>query len=262
MYHSITFQKCSNGVVVSSKNTWDDWHLAPSSRPVFSPPAQKTRFLDIPGADGFLDMSDALTGYPIYDNRQGSFEFIVINESDGLSAPGTDYGLWHQRYTEIMEFLHGKELRAILEDDDGYFYEGRFAVNQWASEEERSKITIDYNVKPYKYSVQTSLERVPSRFNNVSINSSDAWTPITINPSDIGVAPTCPIIKIESATSVIDDNISGLLFKYDNETDYEKRSLMVGDHKIYDVVLHGESQHTLYFKGTGTVSIEFREGRL
>ena len=66
MYHSITF---------GSKNTWEDWHLVPTSRPLFLPPKQKKSITDIPGGDGVLDMSEALTGYPVFNNREGSFEF-------------------------------------------------------------------------------------------------------------------------------------------------------------------------------------------
>ena len=48
MYHSITF---------GEKNTWDDWHLIPSSRPVFNPPVFREKFIDIPGVSGLLDLS-------------------------------------------------------------------------------------------------------------------------------------------------------------------------------------------------------------
>lgn len=65
MYHSVFF---------GGKNTWDDWHIVPSSRPVIKPPTKKTNYLDIPGADGNLDLSEALTGYPVYNNREGSIE--------------------------------------------------------------------------------------------------------------------------------------------------------------------------------------------
>ena len=66
LYHSITF---------GDKNTWDDWRLVPASRPLFNPPAQKVKTLDIPGGDGVIDLSQALTGYPVYQNRTGSIEF-------------------------------------------------------------------------------------------------------------------------------------------------------------------------------------------
>lgn len=115
MYHSITF---------GDKNTWDDWRLVPASRPLFNPPAQKVKTLDIPGGDGVIDLSQALTGYPVYQNRTGSIEFIVMN----------DFKPWHMAYSDIMDYLHGQTMRAILEDDPEYFYEGRFTVNAWKSE--------------------------------------------------------------------------------------------------------------------------------
>ena len=71
MYHSITF---------GDKNTWDNWHIVPTSRPVFNPPKQKTKFLEIEGGNSLIDLSEALTGYPLYDNREGSFEFVVMND--------------------------------------------------------------------------------------------------------------------------------------------------------------------------------------
>ena len=76
MYHSIT---------IGGKNTWDDWRLVPASRPVFNPPAQKVKTLEIPGGDGVIDLSQSLTGYPVYQNRTGSIEFIVMNDFKPLA---------------------------------------------------------------------------------------------------------------------------------------------------------------------------------
>ena len=78
MYHSVTF---------GDKNTWDDWRLVPASRPVFNPPAQKVKTLEIPGGDGVIDLSQSLTGYPVYQNRTGSIEFIVMNDFSQGSSP-------------------------------------------------------------------------------------------------------------------------------------------------------------------------------
>ena len=107
----------------------------PASRPLFNPPAQKVKTLDIPGGDGVIDLSQALTGYPVYQNRTGSIEFIVMN----------DFKPWHMAYSDIMDYLHGQTMRAILEDDPEYFYEGRFTVNAWKSEKDWSRLVIDYD---------------------------------------------------------------------------------------------------------------------
>ena len=104
MYHSIT---------IGDKNTWDDWHLIPASRPLFNPPPVKTNYIDIPARDGNMDLTEVLTGKPVYNNRTGSWTFYVEN----------GFKDWTVLYSEIMVYLHGREFRAVLEDDPGYYYE-------------------------------------------------------------------------------------------------------------------------------------------
>ncbi|MBE6724980.1 MAG: hypothetical protein E7576_07270 [Ruminococcaceae bacterium] len=140
MYHSITF---------GNKNTYSDWHLVPSSRPVVDPPKPKTQYVDIPGADGSIDLTESLAGRPVFSDRQGSFEFIVLND---FNLDNYSYD-WNSVYTAVLSYLHGKRMRMVLEDDPTYFYEGRFSVNGWKSDANNSKITIDYVVGPYKYPV-------------------------------------------------------------------------------------------------------------
>lgn len=138
MYHSVNF---------GDKNTYDDWKLVPDSRPVVVPPEPKFIFDEIPGASGSLDLSSTLTGFVSYQDRTGSFDFIVLN----------DYGEWHERYSEIMGYLHGKRMRMSLEDDPNYFYIGRFSVSSWDSGENWSTISIDYHLDPFKYSASENV---------------------------------------------------------------------------------------------------------
>lgn len=130
-YHSIN---------IGDKNTWDDWHIVPSSRPLIAAPKVKTSFVSLPGGDGGLDLTEVLAGRPTYERRTGSWEFIVMN----------DYGDWASRYSEIMAYLQGKEYSIIFDDDPEYYYRGRLAVNEWRSEAYWSRIVINYNVDPYK----------------------------------------------------------------------------------------------------------------
>ena len=88
MIQSITFFKSPDDILkshdkntkVDCKNTWDDWHILAESRPVFAPPEPKTNYIDVPGGNGSLDLSEALTRYPTYINRTGTFKFKVMND--------------------------------------------------------------------------------------------------------------------------------------------------------------------------------------
>lgn len=253
MYHSITF---------GEKNTWDDWRLVPSSRPVFNPPAQKVKTLDIPGGDGVIDLSQALTGYPVYQNRTGSIEFIVMN----------GFKPWHMAYSDIMDYLHGQTMRAVLEDDPEYFYEGRFTVNAWKSEKDWSRITIDYSVGPYKWSVLSSLDDWlwdPFNFQNGIIRTAlfkdiAVTTDVKSRKLDaalFGRAPVCPRFGVSSTAG------RGVYVRFVNPQlgiDISKL-LPDGTIQIPEFVFFGTQDTTIYLwcdSGTGTVSIDFRQGRL
>lgn len=250
MIQSITF---------GDKNTWDDWKILPTERPVFAPPKPKTTYIDIPGGNGALDLSESLTGYPIYENRTGSFTFRVMN----------DYVEWHERYTEIMEYLHGRSMNAILADDPNYFYKGRFTVDSWASGDTWSQITIGYTVDPYKWSVLSSVDPwlwdpfnfsngviLEETFSSIKIDSPNGWTASTFDANMFGRAPISPTFNVSDS--------NGLMVRFINtylgidETVY----LIDGKNTIPDFVFYGQSSYTLMFKGVGTVSIEFRVGRL
>ncbi len=144
MYHSLLIGRniiaSEDGKSPSYINTWSDWHLIPATRPLVAPPSPKLSMIEIPGADGTLDLTESLTGRALFGDRTGSWEFFVEN----------GYKSWSSLYSEIMSYLHGKRLEVVLEDDAAYWYEGRLSVNQWRSDPYHSKIVIDYTLGPYK----------------------------------------------------------------------------------------------------------------
>ena len=113
MYHSI---------VISGKDTFKEWGLVPTSRPVINPPAVKTTYVDVPAMDGGLDYTDVLLGRPAYGYREGSWEFAVRSRRS-----------WSEVYTSVMNYLHGVKHSIVLEDDPDYYYTGRLTVNAWKS---------------------------------------------------------------------------------------------------------------------------------
>ena len=142
MYHSITFRDGNK-----KYNTWDDWRLIPSSRPTMVQPTPVFKYVEIPGRDGSLDTTDYLIGRPTYSDRKGSFEFYVSN--DGVS--------WTSRRMEIASILTGKKMKMILEDEPQYYYYGRIFFKDWKSDANFSKVTIEYQVEPYRYQLDGTI---------------------------------------------------------------------------------------------------------
>lgn len=140
-------------------NTWDDFRLIPTSRPVITPPTAKTSTVSIPGGNGELDVSFALTNSPLFDNRTGTLEFIVDPDSDKN---------WVEIYEELMHYLGGYYRYMTLEDDPYYAYEGKFMVNSWTSDSNYSTIAIDYDIKPYKRNLllsDPSYKKISTNYN-------------------------------------------------------------------------------------------------
>ena len=241
MYHSVTF---------GDKNTWDDWHLIPESRPVLLPPDMKTTYVDIPGTDGHADFSEALTGAMMYKNRTGSLKFFVEN----------GFKDWAILYSEIMNYLHGQQMKVYLEDDPSFYYEGRFNVNTWKSEEHRSEIYIDYDIYPYKIDIQSSSDEwlwdpfnfeigVIREYSNVRVNGS-----LVVN--FIGSRrPYIPTFKV-----ILDDSSVPISLSWTGLPS-KTYGLNNGDNRFPDIKIKN-NETVMTFTGQGIISIDYRGGSL
>lgn len=177
MYHSIYFEEDishsyvpsreeaenpDNPITPSNYDIWrkekfntidlfERWQLVSTTRPVIPPPGLKFVFEDLPGSDGGIDYTDTLTGYPLFNNITGTWTFYVLNQYDEYD--------WMAVYTEVKRYLHGQHKRVFLEDDPEHYYVGRFAVSGWSSSDKfMSQISIQYNLEPYRYCINTSDE--------------------------------------------------------------------------------------------------------
>lgn len=208
MYHSIDFFYIDplTNEGGSKVNTWDDWGLVGSSRPTIAPPKPVTNLIKIVGATKFYNASEILTGYPTYESRTGSIEFIVLNEWNKPDAKR-----WIDIYNEVCEYLHGHELCCVLEDEPDYYYSGVFSVNEFKSGEYNSNIVIDYELQPYKYNRDESNKGwiwdtmnfetgilTESQFAELPVTYTEPlirdWTGI------VSTAPVVPTILIKSWT--------------------------------------------------------------
>ena len=145
MVHAITFTDPATG---TSWNTRDDWGLALQTQPTFSLPEQKTRYLDMPGGNGVIDLSAAITGYPVYGNRQGSFTFAVKDNQSG----------WQSLIHQLAGILHGQYVRIALDDDPGWYCEGRVALEIGECSRQHATVVISYNVGPYAWAITATNE--------------------------------------------------------------------------------------------------------
>lgn len=145
MIHAMTFTDARSG---RSWNTRDDWGLALQTQPTFSMPPVKTKTLDGPAMGGVIDLTTAITGYPVMGQREGSFQF----------AAKARQAEWQTLISTLAGILHGQTLRVILDDDPGWYYEGRFALNRGECSPRHAIVTIDYSVGPYAWARESTAE--------------------------------------------------------------------------------------------------------
>ena len=240
-YHSITF---------GDKNTWDDWHLIPTSRPFVPPPSPDINEVSIPGMNGVIDLTELLTGYTTFGNRSGSFQFYVMDEY---------WPNWQTAYSTIMAYLNGKHMTMILDDDPGYFYDGRFTVSQWNSGKNVSSITITFSVHPYKQSLISSdepwewdpfsfVDGVIRQYGEIEVTDSYVLT-MNCDPE-----PSIPVFIV---SDMVGDTFE-VEHAYNGETNVY--TLEEGDNVFPDLKLL-EGVNTLIFTGSAKVTVRYRGGR-
>ena len=252
--HSISFgeimtdSSIGNTVFGVLANTWEDWHLIPSSRPAIVHPSIVTKYIDIPGSDGQLDLSEYLTGKVNYGTRNGSLSFAVDNYHED----------WETIRQKMANFLHGKKIKMKLEDDQKYFYQGRFTVGNWESGSDHSSISISYVLDPYKYEIQLTGSDHPVLWDPFNFETdydySVLYPNVTVNGNtksfniysyDYGFIPTATWVSGSVTVS-----FGGITETLSNS------------HRTADLGKSSYGMNILSITGIGSVKINWRGGSL
>lgn len=139
------------GISFGNIHSYYDLNLILSGSEI--PPAKpKTNYVDIPGGDGSIDLTEA-TGEVKFHDRECKFTF-TMNPSDDLSDVA-----FEEKKTEVSNALNGREFKITLDKDDGFYYLGRCEVGEYLSNKRLRQIVVTAKVKPYKFKQKvTSLE--------------------------------------------------------------------------------------------------------
>lgn len=164
-------------------HTWKDWDLVPLSAPFVAPAAPKESSIEIPGANGTIDTSNDLTGWPLYSNRTGSWAFYcaeyfsyedLLDSSDQAILDNYDNPIlasvpmsWSDKYTQIANAIHGKYVAVVLDDDPDYFWYGRVKITQWANSNDDKTpngFSLDYDLYPFKFRANSKYRKMDGTY--------------------------------------------------------------------------------------------------
>lgn len=231
------------GVTFNGHHSFNYYHLLPTAAPTIAPPVVKTFYVDIPGADGSLDLTEVLTGFPTYGDRKGEFNFLIYADRDE----------WYSIYNNIVYDLNGKQADVILDEDSDYFYRGRLTVDAPEFEKAKGEIKITGTFAAEKYVIgeHSGIDWLwnPFDFENgiareyYKINVRNTKTVTLIGSSLI----VCPKFTVESGylSVMVDGNT------------YQ---LHTGDNFLLEVLLGQDEEKDVTFIGKGVVTITYRVG--
>lgn len=210
----------NNGVKFGDKHSIEDWDLLMTGKSI--PDAEpKTIEVDIPGSDGVLDLTE-WTGEVLYNNRTLTFTFDIFD------SPSNWWTLKHQ----ISNYLHGKKLKIILDQDKGHYYYGRCKVTDFSNETTIAHLTIECNCEPYIYK------------NEITEKTITGTGTLTLPNAKKRVMP-----KITSTGSM--------------QFTFEGKSFVVnGTLQSPDIILKEGNNILEVTSGTGTLTVTYQEAEL
>lgn len=194
-----------------------------------SPAKPKTTYVDIPGADGSIDLTEA-HGDVRFSDRTHKFT-LTMNPMGDLSESA-----WEAKKTALCNALNGRACRITLDKDPDYYWIGRLTVDSFKSSKRVRQFAISARVKPYKFKQTETV---------VTFNLTEAEKTVLLQNSR---KPVVPVITCTDDNTVI-------VFK-GNTFNFGK-----GSHKALDIRFT-EGNNEVTISGTGQVTFAYQEGDL
>lgn len=228
-------------------HTLEDWDLALGNNNYIGDPEMETTYISVPGRDGLIDASEAISGRRVYKQRELSFELGGVRSR--LS--------WDGVISSFRNNINGRICRLTVDNDKGYFWRGRVYVQGFDRFRELGKFTLAVPcAEPYKYSVTSSAEPW-------------LWDPFNFETDYITYIGSITIVGSTNVTiphgnmlvmpEIVATNVIGTLTVDFNGITY---TLASGTNKIPSIMVGGESDVTLTFSGNAEVQIVYRSGSL
>lgn len=188
-------------------------------------PEQKRSNVSIPGHNGVLDTTYALTNAPLFDNRPLKYgfkayaQYVDINELN----------------EKLVNAFHGREVKVATSWNPGYYFTGNCQVELKYSSAVLIDVTIKIDADPFMYEKnETSLTISVAGTKTQAIANGTEW----ITPS-------------VSANANMTVKIHG-----------KSVSVKANTNTKYNDIYFKSGSNSLEVSGSGSVTFTFRRGRL
>ena len=212
------------GILFDTFHSFDNFALILTSKTI-GQPVVKTEYVEVLGADGQLDLTEAF-GEVKYLNRKLTFVFSIFEDANE----------WAAAYSRVLNNLHGKKMKIVLDDDPNFYYIGRVNVSDYISAKRIGNITIEVDAEPYKYKQILTI-----------VTNTVSGT-LTVNYPNLRKS-VVPKFVTNSQVQIV----------YNNGNSYTISGS--GTHVIPNIIFK-QGINTLTFNGNATVTVQYQEGDL
>lgn len=195
-----------------------------------SAPVYQSNMVEVPGRDGSLDLSTALTdGEPRYQSRTLTATFET---SEGTRLERKE------RLDTMLNWLDGWRMDIYLPDDDTHYITGRVSVAVDYNDLAHAAVTVTAVCDPWRYAKNETVVTLTA--------GTEAQTASIVNA---GRRSQAPKLTVESDSQVT--------LVYGSYT----WALSSGAYILPDLILQ-QGSNALTYSGEGTVEIRYREAVL
>lgn len=183
----------------------------------------KTNLVEVPGANGFTDLTDVL-GPVRYSPRQITLQLLDLADN------------YLEKYAALQRAYNGQPVQISFADDPDYYYTGRATVDYLYRERKSARVALVATCQPYKY-----------RWDETVITNTLTTEFKTIRISNGGM-PVLPAFEVNKETTLSWDD--------------GQHVIGVGTHYVPEIILPSGASTLRAKSDGGTLKIKFREASL
>ena len=129
------------GITFGDKHTFDDWGLCLVEAPFVDAADPNLNLLEIDGGNGYINLTEVMTGEPTYQSRKKTWKFKTDAQRDD----------WTDIMRDIARSVHGQYLEIRLDEQPNGYYEGICYVDSHTVKDKVLYLNISATLQPFWY---------------------------------------------------------------------------------------------------------------
>ena len=180
-------------------NNWsyDAWGLFLNSGWQLESAKPNIIMVDVPAGDGALDMSESLTGYPVYGNRNLKFELV-------FTQPETE---WDGIRKTVENYCNGQRMNITLPHDQTHYLSGRISTGSLKRDKGVGSFDITAICDPWRYKNDITVV-------DITIGTTGVYTGVLTNERRRVIPEITTSATVDVTINGITESVSAGTFKF------------------------------------------------